>query len=154
MSTLEQDTMQDLYIIFFLDDKEYAIEIRHLTEIVAFQAITPIPNLPEYIKGVINLRGKVIPIIDVRLRFSMHAKEYTDFTCILIVNHNEVSTGLVVDGVREVLRIAAENVEPAPEIASTNHTERFIKSIGKTDDGKLKVIINLEKFIHDVSEVA
>ncbi|MCP5499889.1 MAG: purine-binding chemotaxis protein CheW [Leptospiraceae bacterium] len=147
LSVNEEDTMQDLFIIFNLDDKEFGIEIRFLIEIIAFQAITQIPNLPEYIRGVINLRGKVIPVIDVRLRFGMPSKEYNDFTCILIVHHNEITSGLIVDGVREVLRIPADDIEPSPGFESSS-VERFIDSIGKAED-KLKILINLDKFIRE-----
>jgi purine-binding chemotaxis protein CheW len=84
------DTMENLYIIFFIDGKEYGIEIRYLIEIIAFQPITFIPNLPHYVKGVINLRGKIIPVLDVRLRFGIAPLDYTENTCILILNFNNL----------------------------------------------------------------
>ncbi|MBK8397068.1 MAG: purine-binding chemotaxis protein CheW [Leptospiraceae bacterium] len=142
-----QDTMENLYIIFFIDGREYGIEIRYLIEIIAFQPITFIPNLPPYVKGVINLRGKIIPIIDVRLRFGLPAIEYTDFTCILIININNLSAGLVVDGMKEVLKIPKEAIEPSPGFEETN-MEKFVEAIGKSGD-TLKILINLQKFIQE-----
>ncbi|HMV43245.1 MAG TPA: chemotaxis protein CheW [Leptospiraceae bacterium] len=141
------DTMENLYIIFFIDGREYGIEIRYLIEIIAFQPITYVPNLPNYVKGVINLRGKIIPVIDVRLRFGLPAIEYTEFTCILIMSFNNLSAGLIVDGVKEVLKIPSDSIEPSPGFEEAD-MERFIDSIGKAGD-TLKILINLNKFIHE-----
>ncbi len=142
-----QDTMENLYIIFFIDGREYGIEIRYLIEIIAFQPITFIPNLPQYVKGVINLRGKIIPVIDVRLRFGLPPIEYNEFTCILIMNINNLSAGLVVDGVKEVLKIPREAIEPSPGFEEAD-MERFVSSIGKSGD-TLKILIDLDKFIRE-----
>ncbi len=142
-----QDTMENLYIIFFIDGREYGIEIRYLIEIIAFQPITFIPNLPNYVKGVINLRGKIIPVIDVRLRFGLPTIEYTEFTCTLIMNFNNMSAGLIVDGVKEVLKIPTDAIESSPGFEETD-MERFVDSIGKSGD-TLKILINLNKFIHE-----
>jgi purine-binding chemotaxis protein CheW len=142
-----QDTMEDLYIIFFIDGREYGIEIRYLIEIIAFQPVTFVPNLPEYVKGVINLRGKIIPVIDVRLRFGLPKIDYTEFTCILIMNFNNLSAGLIVDGVKEVLKIPKDCIEPSPGFEEAN-MERFVDSIGKSGD-TLKILIDLNKFIHE-----
>jgi purine-binding chemotaxis protein CheW len=148
------DTMENLYIIFFIDGKEYGIEIRYLIEIIAFQPITFIPNLPHYVKGVINLRGKIIPVLDVRLRFGIAPLDYTENTCILILNFNNINAGLIVDGVKEVLKIPSDLIEPSPGFEEA-HLERFVDSIGKSDN-TLNLLINVEKFIRekDVSEIA
>ena len=148
-----QDTMEDLYIIFFIDGREYGIEIRYLIEIIAFQPVTFVPNLPKYVKGVLNLRGKIIPVLDVRIRFGMPSIDYTENTCILIVNFNNLSASLIVDGVKEVLRITKDNIEPSPGFEEAN-VERFVDSIGKSGD-TLKILINVEKFIHekDIKEI-
>lgn len=142
-----QDTMADLYIIFFIDGKEYGIEIRYLIEIIAFQPITFIPNLPKYVKGVIDLRGKIIPVIDVRIRFGIPEVEYTDNTCILILNFNNLNVGLIVDGVKEVLKIPNDSIEPSPGFEEAN-MEKFVDSIGKSGD-TLNILINVEKFINE-----
>ena len=141
------DTMENLYIIFFIDGKEYGIEIRYLIEIIAFQSITFIPNLPNYVKGVINLRGKIIPVLDVRLRFGIAPLDYTENTCILILNFNNLNAGLIVDGVKEVLKIPRESIEPSPGFEEAD-MERFVDSIGKSGD-TLKILIDLNKFIHE-----
>ena len=148
-----QDTMEDLYIIFFIDGREYGIEIRYLIEIIAFQPVTFVPNLPKYVKGVLNLRGKIIPVLDVRTRFGMPSIDYTENTCILILNFNNLSASLIVDGVKEVLKITKDNIEPSPGFEEAN-VERFVDSIGKSGD-TLKILINVEKFIHekDIKEI-
>ena len=128
-----QDTMEDLYIIFFIDGREYGIEIRYLIEIIAFQPVTFVPNLPKYVKGVLNLRGKIIPVLDVRTRFGMPSIDYTENTCILILNFNNLSASLIVDGVKEVLKITKDNIEPSPGFEEAN-VERFVDSIGKSGD--------------------
>ena len=134
-----QDAMADLYIIFFIDGKEYGIEIRYLIEII--------PNLPKYVKGVIDLRGKIIPVIDVRIRFGIPEIEYTDNTCILILNFNNLNVGLIVDGVKEVLKIPNDSIEPSPGFEEAN-MEKFVDSIGKSGD-TLNILINVEKFINE-----
>ncbi|HRG48086.1 MAG TPA: chemotaxis protein CheW [Leptospiraceae bacterium] len=148
-----QDTMEDLYIIFFIDGREYGIEIRYLIEIIAFQPVTFVPNLPKYVKGVLNLRGKIIPVLDVRTRFGMPSIDYTENTCILILNFNNLSASLIVDGVKEVLKIPKDSIEPSPGFEEAN-VERFVDSIGKSGD-TLKILINVEKFIHekDIKEI-
>ena len=148
-----QDTMEDLYIIFFIDGREYGIEIRYLIEIIAFQPVTFVPNLPKYVKGVLNLRGKIIPVLDARTRFGMPSIDYTENTCILILNFNNLSASLIVDGVKEVLRITKDNIEPSPGFEEAN-VGRFVDSIGKSGD-TLKILINVEKFIHekDIKEI-
>ena len=102
---LEEDSQEGQFLTFTIAEQEYGIEIRHVTEIIGIQTITGLPDVPEFVKGVINLRGKVIPVIDVRLRFAMPERAYDERTCIVVVNINDASVGLVVDTVSEVLNI-------------------------------------------------
>lgn len=141
----EEDTMKDLYLIFKIKDRDYGIEIRHLIEIVALQKITLIDNMPPYIKGVINLRGKIIPVLDVRLRLNLEPIEYHDRTCIVIVTVHNLQAGLIVDSVSEVLKIIPENIEAAPSFGDYDEN-KFIESIGKVGES-LKIILNLPRFI-------
>lgn len=138
-----EDTQKDRYLTFNLSDESYGVEIRYVTEIIGVQSITEIPEFPEYAKGIINLRGKIIPVIDVRLRFNKEEKEYNDRTCIIVVDINEVSVGLIVDTVDEVLNIPEEDVENPP-IIKGGAENRFVKHIGKIGD-KVKLLLDCEK---------
>ena len=109
--------------------------------------MTELPDTPDFVKGVINLRGKVIPVIDVRLRFMIEEREYDDRTCIIVVNINEVTVGLIVDSVAEVQDIPKENVEPPPNIRSSS-SGHFIQGLGKIDK-EVKILLNIEKLLFD-----
>lgn len=142
---MEEDTQKDRYLTFSLGDESYGIEIKYVTEIIGIQTITEIPELPEYIKGVINLRGKIIPVMDVRLRFKKEPKEYNDRTCIIVIDINDISVGLIVDSVSEVLTIPEEDVVEPPKM-NKNFNNRYIKSIGKVDNG-VKLLLDCEKLL-------
>ncbi|MCB1191552.1 MAG: purine-binding chemotaxis protein CheW [Leptospiraceae bacterium] len=139
--------MEGMYLIFAIEDREYGIEIKYLIEIVALHNITEIPDVPNFVKGVINLRGKVIPVIDIRLRFKFPSKDYHDRTCVVIVNIGSLVVGLIVDSVREVIKIPKESIEPAPRIGDSI-SSRFIQATGKIGDG-VKILLNLEKLLYD-----
>lgn len=127
---LEEDTQRDRYLTFILGEECYGIEIRYVTEIIGLQSITVIPEMPDYVKGIINLRGKIIPVLDVRVRFKKEAKSYNDRTCIIVVDIEERSIGLIVDSVAEVLTIPETDTVNPPQLnGGTSH--RYIKRIGK-----------------------
>lgn len=144
---LEEDTQRGRFLTFSLGNEHYGVEIAYVTEIIGIQAITEVPELPEYLKGIINLRGKIIPVMDVRLRFKKEARDYTDRTCIIVVDINDLSIGLIVDMVLEVLTIAEEDIVPPPEVKQA-FQNRYIKGIGKKDNS-IKLLLNCEKLIHD-----
>jgi purine-binding chemotaxis protein CheW len=143
----EEDTQHGRYLTFALGDEAYGLEIGHVTEIVCIQPITPIPEVPEYVKGVINLRGKIIPVIDVRKRFGRQSAEYDDRTCIVVVDIQDVSAGLIVDYVSEVITIDDANIVPPPDYRSGAQT-RYIKAIGKVGDD-VKLLLDCEKLFRD-----
>ena len=143
----DEDTQKDKYLTFHLANEDYGIEIRFVTEIIGIQSITQIPEMPDFIKGVINLRGKVIPVMDIRTRFKMPFKEYDARTCIIVVDINETSIGLVVDEVREVLVIPDTQVEPPPKTKAKNSSS-FVKSIGKVGN-EVKIILNVSRLLGD-----
>lgn len=143
----DEDTQKDKYLTFSLGREDYGIEIRYVTEIIGIQTITEVPELPDYVKGIINLRGKIIPVMDVRLRFKKEPADYNDRTCIIVVDIKNISIGLIVDSVKEVLPIAEENIVPPPEMGN-NTQNRFLKSIGKAGN-EVKLIIDCEKLIKD-----
>lgn len=142
----DEDTQKDKYLTFRLGDEDYGIEIRHVTEIIGIQKITEIPNMPTYVKGIINLRGKVIPVIDVRSRFNLEKRAYDDRTCIVVVNMNENSVGLVVDTVNEVADIPEAQIEDAPKVTSISK-DQYIQGLGKVDD-KVKILLDVSKLLY------
>lgn len=144
---LEEDTQKGKFLTFSLGREEYGIEIKYVTEIIGLQSITEVPELPEYVKGIINLRGKIIPVIDVRLRFKKEPKEYNDRTCTIVVDMQDISVGLIVDMVAEVLSIPEEDIVPPPEINCGNHN-KYIKGIGKKD-GSVKLLLDCDRLLND-----
>jgi purine-binding chemotaxis protein CheW len=133
------------FLTFFLAGEEYGLEILKVQEIIGMMDITPVPRSPDYIRGVINLRGKVIPIVDLRLRFGMESAERTAETCIIVVEANRVQTGIVVDQVREVLSIPREEIEDAPAFGSEVETD-YILGIGKAE-GRVKLLLDIDKVL-------
>lgn len=143
----QEDTMEGKFLVFHLGDEEYGIPIRNVTEIIGIQTVTDLPETPPYVKGVINLRGKVIPVIDVRIRFSMPEKEYDDRTCIVVVNIKDVSVGLIVDSVSEVMDIPADHIEPTPRISQGAST-RYIMGLGKVNDD-VKILLDTQRLLFE-----
>ncbi len=140
----DEDTQKDKFLTFLLGKEFYGMEIRHVTEIIGIQPITEVPELPEYIRGIINLRGKIIPVIDVRLRFKKPFKEYNDRTCVIVIDIAELSAGLIVDSVSEVIKIPETDIVPPPDIKKIGN--RFIKGIGKVDN-EVKMLLDCEKLL-------
>lgn len=144
---LEEDTQEGKFLTFHIGREMYAIEIRFVTEIINFLNVTKIPDMPDYVKGVINLRGKVIPVIDVRLRFGMEEMAYSDRTCIIVVNFNSMSVGLIVDAVSEVLDIPNENIQEPPQMSKSKESN-YIMGFGKIDN-QVKIILDIDKLLFE-----
>jgi purine-binding chemotaxis protein CheW len=142
-----EDTQEGKYLSFRIGNEQYGIEIKHVTEIVGIQKITEVPDMPEYVKGVINLRGSVIPVVDIRLRFRMKAIEYDDRTCVIVVNVEDSPIGLVVDAVREVISISSEQISPAPSVAKGD-ISRYIKGIGRFENDVI-ILLAMDKLLFD-----
>jgi len=143
----DEDSQKDKYLTFRIENEDYAIEIKHVREIIRIQKITEVPDMDDYVKGVINLRGKVIPLIDVRKRFRLTHREYDDRTCIIVVNMNEILTGLIVDRVSEVLDIPETQVDPPPNTGNAEEC-RFIQGMGKVNE-YVKIILNVDKLLNE-----
>lgn len=143
---MEEDTQKDKFLIFTLGQDFYGIDIKSVTEITGIQKITPVPELPSYVRGVINLRGKIIPIVDVRMRFKMEPLTYDERTCIIIAEISSFSVGLIVDTVHEVSIIKEDEIVLPPEFTGDN--SRFIKGIGRCD-GEVKLILDCERLLND-----
>jgi purine-binding chemotaxis protein CheW len=137
------------YLTFALGNEEYGLEILKVREIIGFMDITAVPQMPPYIRGVINLRGQVIPVIDLRAKFSMATAEVTEETCIIVVEITQqgrkFNTGIVVDHVSEVLDIAGDDIEEAPQFGSEVNTD-FILGMGKVED-KVKILLDIDKVL-------
>ena len=137
------------YLTFRLGEEEFGLEILKVQEIIQLQAITRVPRTPEYVRGVINLRGKVIPVVDLRLKFGMDRVEDTERTCIVVVQirHADgvVVMGTIIDEVREVLDIPEASIEDAPSFGSSIETE-FILGMGKIGNG-VKILLDIDKVL-------
>jgi purine-binding chemotaxis protein CheW len=137
------------FLTFVLGHEEYGLEILKVREIIGYVHITAVPHMPPYIKGVINLRGQVIPVIDLRARFEMPAVEPTDQTCIIVVEikkeNRKLCTGIVVDSVSEVVSIGDEDIEPTPEFGSSVETD-FTLGIGKVGSS-IKILLDADKLL-------
>ncbi len=137
------------YLTFTLDEEEYGIGILKVKEIIGMMDITSVPRTPEFVKGVINLRGKVIPIVDLRLKFGMEAIPYSERTCIIVVeidsNEATVLIGIVVDAVSEVLNVREEEIEDAPAFGTKLDTD-YILGMAKMEGG-VKILLNIDKVL-------
>ena len=137
------------YLSFALASEEYGLEIIKVREIIGIMQITAVPQTPAYVRGVINLRGKVIPVIDLRAKFGMEATETTDQTCIIVVeiaqDNQKFSTGIVVDRVQEVLDISVDQIEDAPQFGSSVETD-FILGMGKIGES-VKILLDIDKVL-------
>lgn len=147
MNNLDNDVLKEAkddllkkYLTFIVSNQHYGISISNVIEIVKIQTATEMPELPHYAKGIINLRGRVIPLIDINLRFGKVEHEYTDRTCIIIVDIDGVQVGFIVDAVSEVLDIEDDLVSPPPPF-SGNNASRYITGIGKLD-GYMVLLLN------------
>lgn len=142
----DENSQENKYLLFHIGNEMYGIGIMHVTDIIELQKITSVPDMPEYIKGVINLRGRVIPVMDLRLRFRMKSREYDDRTCIIIINVNDVAIGLIVDTVSEVRDIFEKDIDPPPEFKSEDASERYISGLGKIE-GEVKILLDVQKIL-------
>jgi len=137
------------YLTFALANEEYGLEILKVREIIGYMDITAVPQTPMYVKGVINLRGQVIPVVDLRAKFGMETSETTEETCIIVVETGQggrgFSTGIVVDHVEEVLDIAGEDIEEAPQFGSAVNTD-FILGMGKIGE-TVKILLDIDKVL-------
>lgn len=139
------------YLSFFLEREEYGIEILRVREIIGLMAITSVPRTPQYIRGVINLRGKVIPIVDLRLKFDMPETDTTEETCIIVVQSGKESVGVIVDKVSEVLDIVDEDIVDAPSLGADVNTD-YILGIGKSE-ARVRLLLDIGKVLASVDTI-
>lgn len=154
MTSLEQDHSSnaaaegvDQYLTFLLGEEEYGIHLLGVQEIKGYTGITALPNTPRYIRGVMNLRGTVIPVIDLRIRFSMREQEYTRFTVVIVVKVRGKVVGMVVDAVSDVLDIPPSQIRDAPDFGDRSD-RRFITGLATIND-KLVVLLDADQLMSD-----
>lgn len=141
-----EDTQKDKFLTFSIDQEVYGLDISHVTEIIGIQEITEIPDQLPCIRGVINLRGKIIPTMDIRLRFGKPSRDYDDRTCIVVLELKELTVGIIVDRVVEVTCIP-ENEIALPPTFGTGSGSQFVRGIGKVDDS-VKLILDSDRLIN------
>lgn len=141
------------FLTFFLGEEEYGLEILKVHEIIGMMSITPVPRTPTYIRGVVNLRGKIIPVVDLRLKLNMSTIEETEQTCIIVVQSGGIDTGIIVDSVSEVLDIVSSEIDDTPSFGSNISTD-YILGIGKSE-GHVKILLDIEQVLstQDMAEM-
>ncbi len=143
----EDDSQKGKFMTFQIGKEFFGISISYVNEIVAMQPIAAIPEVEDYVKGLINLRGKIIPVIDVRVRFKMEPCAYTDRTCIIVIDVKTITVGLIVEKIAEVDTIVDDNIVPPPSLGRKEHEHnKYVYGLARTGD-TVKLLIDPEKLI-------
>lgn len=145
VSKLAGETVGQEFLVFTLGDEEYGIDILKVQEIRGYDQVTRIANTPAFIKGVTNLRGVIVPIIDLRVKFSQQDVSYNENTVVIVLNFSQRVVGIVVDGVSDVLSLSADQIRPAPEFAVTLSTE-YLTGLGALDE-RMLILVDIEKLL-------
>ncbi|HWR21900.1 MAG TPA: chemotaxis protein CheW [Feifaniaceae bacterium] len=140
------DTQQNRYLTFLLGEEVYGIAIGDVIEIIGVLPVTPLPKAPDYLKGIMNLRGKIVPVIDVRLKFKKPAAKYTERTCIVVVEVQEMTVGLLIDEVSEVLTIESRDIVPPPALKDSR--SNYISGVSNTG-GKVKLLLDCSALLYE-----
>ncbi|SHI20924.1 purine-binding chemotaxis protein CheW [Sporobacter termitidis DSM 10068] len=138
-SEMAEEVQGGRLLTFFIGDVTYGIDMHHITEIVGLQAVTEVPDMPVFMKGIINLRGKIIPVMDIRLRFGIEERAYNDRTCFIVIDISGTPVGLIVDSVSEVMAVPPGEIAAVPP-AGAGKSNRYVKSIGKTGSGVVLIL--------------
>lgn len=145
------DDLSDRYLLFKIDDANYGLPLAMALEILTIQSITRLPRVADYVKGIVNLRGKVIPVLDVRKKLGLSEREYDDKTCIIVLDIHDMHVGLIVDMVSEVTSVSADQVIPPPK--SNGSSATYISSVSQLED---KIVLNLDCdafFKNDIEQI-
>jgi purine-binding chemotaxis protein CheW len=132
-------------LLFYIEDVLYGVEIQYITEIIGIQQITIVPLVPSYIKGVINIRGKVVPVMSARRKFNMPEIEFDEKTCIIVIEMGEMSVGIIVDNVRAVQTVQPSQICATPK-NSNNPVDQYISNIIESD-GEIKLLLDIHKLV-------
>lgn len=144
---IEEDTLLGKYLTFALGKEVYGLEVRYVTEIIGIQPVTEVPEMPPFVRGIINLRGRIVPVVDVRMKFGKEPVPYDDRTCIIIVEMGALVIGMIVDNVADVLTLQPENIVPPPEVR-TGYQNRYIQGIGKVGK-EVKLLLDCDRFLNE-----
>lgn len=146
----ENDSGKGLFMTFQTGRESFGISIDYVNEIIVMKAITPVPEVDYYIKGLINVRGKIIPVIDVRARFGMEPVEYTDRTCIILINVANMMVGLIVERIEETITIDDESVISPPSLDKVDSEQnKYVYGIARTEEYGVKLLLDPRKLISD-----
>lgn len=140
-----EDTGGEEYLAFTLGREEYGIDILKVQEIRGYETVTRIANAPDFIKGVINLRGIIVPIVDLRIKFQLERVEYNQYTVVIILNLTDRVVGIVVDGVSDVLTLQSQQIKPAPEFSGALDTE-YIRGLGSIEE-RMLILVDIERLL-------
>ena len=144
-----QEAQLNKYVTFKSGNEYFGLKIEYVNEIIVIQEITQIPESEDYVKGLINLRGKIIPVIDVRIRFKQEPKEYNDRTCIVVVNVKDMVVGLIVEQIAEVVEITDDNILDTPTLGHEDKMQnQYVYGVGKVGDN-VKLLLDPEKLLKD-----
>src|SRR6056297_1384779 len=142
----DEEVQENKYLMCKIGGEVYGIDIQHVTDIIELQKITEVPDMPKYVKGVINLRGQVIPVIDLRLRFGMEEREYDDRTVITVVRFKDYVIGFIVDTATEVQDIPEKDIDPPPKVHGDEAEQKYILGLGKIDS-EVIILLDIEKLL-------
>lgn len=142
-----EDGMHGKYLIFRAGDGSYGIEIKYVDDIIGVQAITEVPHTHTYVKGIINLRGTIVPVMDIKFRFGDSETEFTSRTCIIVLSMDNMNLGLIVDEVQEVILIDDENIQEPPKLGNQGIKDDYVKNIGLVGEGVKQLL-----YIHKIFE--
>lgn len=152
LTTADEEVLEDIrhgkYMTFQVGTDFFGIELKCVNEIIQMQPVTPIPEVEHFIKGLINLRGKIIPVIDVADRFGKEPFEYNDRTCVIVIEVKGVEVGLIIENIAEVVSIDAENILPPPAVGHGSAQSKFVHGIGKIGD-EVKLLLDPVKLLSD-----
>lgn len=145
-----RDDQRDKYMTFKSGNEYFGLKLQNVSEIIQYQAITAVPETEDYIKGLINLRGKVLPVIDVRMRFHQEPLEYNDRTCIIVINVKSMAVGLIVEKIAEVVEIKEKDILPPPGAGRAKAHHKYVYGIGRIGRS-VKLLLDPEKLLLDES---
>ncbi len=146
--TQKEENRTEGYLTFALDNEAFGVRICDVTEIIGVQPITPLPNLPTHIKGIINLRGRVVPVIDMRIKFCKPITDYTDRTCIIVIEISALTVGLIVDRVTEVTSVQTDDIMHPPRQSGLTVQSKYIEGIGQVN-GEIVLLLDCEKLLEE-----
>ena len=145
-STGSANHLSNEFLTFRLGREEYGIEILKVQEIRCYEAVTAIANAPDFIKGVVNLRGIIVPVVDMRIKFMLERADYDEFTVVIILNVSGRVVGMVVDGVSDVIQLSADQLRPAPDFSAASFDTQYITGLGTIDE-RMLIMIDIEKLM-------